>query len=483
MAKDGHGGRGRSRTAPSARDGPQLAELEAHPDVVRTVHGHGIMRDGVLHLPANALGAMNWPATWPGRTRFGSQMAYLLTGLPVAIVTFVVVLVGLLLGAVTAVVWIGLPITVGTLAAARGFAGLERRATEAVTGRPLPPHHYRPAYGRGMVRLLRGLADPQSWRDLAHAMSGFPVRLVCALVALVWAVVGLGGVFYVFWEWSLPQGESSWTLFSSITGVRSTLGDIALNTGLGLLLLGTLPTVVRWLTDVRALLARGLLTNQTAALRARAQQLAAARRAAVAAEAQTLRRLERDIHDGPQQRLVRLGMDLEAATRRLDDDPERVRPLLAEALAQSREALDELRALSRGIAPPILADRGLGPALAAAAARSPVEVSLDVALAEGSRLPALVENTAYFVVTEALTNVAKHARANLATVTVSSGADALLVTVCDDGVGGAHQGKGHGIAGLADRLEIVEGSLGVSSPPGGPTVITAEIPLAGLGEA
>ena len=154
-----------------------------------------------------------------------------------------------------------------------------------------------------------------------------------------------------------------------------------------MLLLGTLPTVVRWLTDVRALLARGLLTNQTAALRARAQQLAAARRAAVAAEAQTLRRLERDIHDGPQQRLVRLGMDLEAATRRLDDDPDRVRPLLAEALAQSREALDELRALSRGIAPPILADRGLGPALAAAAARWPVEVSLDVALDDGRRLP------------------------------------------------------------------------------------------------
>jgi signal transduction histidine kinase len=478
--------RGRTGTAepePDRTRAPDVAGLEADPELVRNWHNHGIMRDGVLHLPANALGSVNWPATWPGRTRFGSQMSYLLAGLPVAIVTFLIVLVGVVLGAATAVAWIGLPITVGTLAAARGFARQERRATEAVTGRPLPPHHYRTARGRGMVRLLRELADPQSWRDFAHAMAGLPVRVACALIALVWAVVGLGGLLYVFWQWSLPRGDDNWTLFSSITGVHSTLGDVALNTGLGVLLLGTLPTVVRWLTDVRALLARGLLTNQTAALRARAMQLAAARRAAVAAEAQTLRRLERDIHDGPQQRLVRLGMDLEAATRRLDDDPERVRPLLAEALAQSREALDELRALSRGIAPPILADRGLGPALAAAAARSPVEVSLDVQLDDGRRLPALVENTAYFVVTEALTNVAKHAHASLATVTVEAGVDALLVTVSDDGVGGAHQGKGHGLAGLADRLEIVEGGIELSSPPGGPTVITAEIPLAGLGEA
>src|SRR3954453_1867081 len=145
-------------------------------------------------------------------------------------------------------------------------------------------------------------------------------------------------------------------------------------------MLAMAPMVLSLLTGVRAGLAPALLTNESAALRARAAQLEAGRRAAVQAEAQTLRRLERDIHDGPQQRLVRLNMDLEAVARRLDDDPERARPLVVEALAQSREALDELRALSRGIAPPILADRGLGPALAAAAARCPVQVSLDVAL-------------------------------------------------------------------------------------------------------
>jgi signal transduction histidine kinase len=141
---------------------------------------------------------------------------------------------------------------------------------------------------------------------------------------------------------------------------------VALNTLLGAIMVGTPPLVIRGLVAVRAGLARGLLTNQTAALRARATQLESSRRAAVQAEAQTLRRLERDIHDGPQQRLVRLNIDLEAVARRLDDNPDKARPL------------------SRGIAPPILADRGLGPALAAAAARCPVEVSLDVALAEGT---------------------------------------------------------------------------------------------------
>ncbi|BBG01271.1 MULTISPECIES: sensor histidine kinase [Pseudonocardia] len=456
------------------------------PHLVRAMEGWGaagvrepVFREGPLHLPQS----MHWPSGWPGRTRLGAQMAYLLAGLPLAILSGLVVIIGLALGAGTFVAWIGIPITVGTLAAARGFAELERRATEAATGMPLPPHHYRPNRGRRLMgRLFRALVDPQSWRDVAHAVTALPLRAVTAAVALAWSVTGLGGLLYVFWQWSIPRGSEDWTLFRSVTGVHSGVGDIALNTGLGVLLLVTLPTVVRWLTDVRALLARGLLTNQTAALRARALALASGRRAAVAAEAQTLRRLERDIHDGPQQRLVRLGMDLESAVRRLDDDPERARPLLHEALEQTHEALSELRALSRGIAPPILADRGLGPALAAAAGRCPVPVDLDVGLDAGARLPALVENTAYFVVSEALTNIAKHAGASAVSVTVTADETLLRVVVRDDGRGGAHPGKGHGLAGLIDRLEIVEGSLDVHSPPGGPTVLTAEVPVAGLGE-
>lgn len=424
-------------------------------------------------------------AAWlPAPTR-GRQVArgfgYLLAGLPMGIVAFVVAVTGLTTGVSTLIVWVGLPILVGTLYASRGLAVVERRAVCWATARELPPHHYRPARGHRVARkLLLALADPQSWRDLLHALVAFPVRVTTFSIAVSWAVGGLGSTLYVLWEWALPRSADDDTgLFELITGSSSRLGDITLNTAIGIFLLLTLPWVVRGLVVVQAGLARGLLTNQTAALRARTEQLAAGRRAAVQAEAQTLRRLERDIHDGPQQRLVRLTMDLEAAGRRLDDDPDRARPLIDEALEQSREALSELRALSRGIAPPILADRGLGAALAAAAARCPVEVSLHASLPGDERLITSVENTAYFVVTEALTNVAKHSQATHCAVTVSTDGEFLLVQVRDNGRGGAHLGKGHGLAGLADRLASIDGELDLASPSGGPTVLTALIPLAG----
>jgi signal transduction histidine kinase len=424
-----------------------------------------------------------WLPVPTGGRRLARGFGYLLAELPVGIIAFVVAVAGFATGVSTLVVWIGLPILVGTLYASRGLAIVERRAVYWATGRELPPHHYRPDRGHRVARrLLLALADRQSWRDLLHSVVAFPVRVAAFAIAVSWAVGGLGGTLYVLWDWSLPRFEGEYHgLFGLITGSSSRLGDIALNTAIGVFLLVSLPWVVRELVAVRVGLARSLLTNQTAALRARTEQLSAGRRAAVQAEAQTLRRLERDIHDGPQQRLVRLNMDLEAAARRLDDDPDRARPLIDEALEQSRAALSELRALSRGIAPPILADRGLGAALAAAAARCPVQVSLDVALREDERLTAAVENTAYFVVTEALTNVAKHSRATHCAVTVSAAGELLLVQVRDNGRGDAHLGKGHGLAGLADRLTSVDGELDVVSPPGGPTVLTAQIPLAGLG--
>ncbi|MGH3942104.1 MAG: sensor histidine kinase, partial [Pseudonocardiaceae bacterium] len=300
-----------------------------------------------------------------GGRRLARGFGYLLAGLPVGIVAFVVAVAGFASGVGTLVVWIGLPILVGTLRAARGLATVERRAVCWVTGRELPPHYYRCARGRGLAWLLRALADPQSWRDLLHCVVAFPARVAAFVIAVSWAVGGLGSTLFVLWEWSLPRSEDEYNgLYGLITDSSSRLGDIVLNTAIGVFLLLTLPWVVRGLVAVHVGLARGLLTNQTAALRARTEQLAAGRRAAVQAEAQTLRRLERDIHDGPQQRLVRLNMDLETAVRRLDDDPDRARPLLDEAIEQSREALSELRALSRGIAPPVLADRGLGAALA-----------------------------------------------------------------------------------------------------------------------
>jgi signal transduction histidine kinase len=406
------------------------------------------------------------------------RIAYLLAGLPLGIAAFVVAVAGFSLGVSTLILWIGVPILAATLWASRGLATVERRSTERVTGRALPPHHYRvavPGAGRPALSLAM-IGDPQAWRDLLHAVLGFPVRLATSLIALCWGVGGLGGLLFVAWEWALPDGpEDRRGLFWLLNGTESRVAEIVVNTVLGAVMLAVFPWMVRGLVATRAALARGLLTNQTAALRARADELATGRRAAVHVEATTMRRLERDLHDGPQQRLVRMTMDLEATSRRLDDDPEKARPLLDEAIAQSREALAELRALSRGIAPPVLSDRGLDAALGAAAARSPVPVTLDVAVP--GRLPAAVETTAYYVVTEALTNVAKHAAASRATVTAALDDDRLVVSVEDDGRGGAHSGKGHGLAGLADRVTTVDGTLAITSPAGGPTVLTASLPV------
>jgi signal transduction histidine kinase len=190
-----------------------------------------------------------------------------------------------------------------------------------------------------------------------------------------------------------------------------------------------------------------------------------------------LRRLERDIHDGPQQRLVRLQMDLAAAERQLDSDPEKARGLLTEAMQQSKEALEELRALSRGFAPPILLDRGLIAALESAADRSPVPVKIVDELGS-AQIPQEIERNAYFVVSEALANVAKHSGASETTVRVwTDDSPSLMVAVFDNGSGGAVATAGHGLAGLEERLRGLGGTLDVQSPAGGPTSVVANLPL------
>jgi signal transduction histidine kinase len=256
---------------------------------------------------------------------------------------------------------------------------------------------------------------------------------------------------------------------------------LAFGTVAGLLLLCTLPLVTRTCVAAQTRLGQVLLSDASSLHRkisgleqerdtARAQTVAA-----VTAEVAALRRLERDIHDGPQQRLVRLAMELGRAQRHFDSRPEAVREALADAIVQAQEALDELRALSHGIAPPVLVDRGLREALTALAARSTVPVELDATPLD-RRLDAAVETAAYFVIAEALTNVAKHSHARQCTVGLRHGAGTLRVWVTDDGVGGAALDKGHGLRGLDDRLHAAGGRLRVASPRGGPTTITAELP-------
>jgi signal transduction histidine kinase len=188
------------------------------------------------------------------------------------------------------------------------------------------------------------------------------------------------------------------------------------------------------------------------------------------------RRLERNLHDGAQQRLVSLALALRAVEARLANDPETARHQLASARQELALALDELRDLARGLHPAVLRSRGLGPALNALAARAPVTVQ--VAALPGERLPERVETAAYYLVAEALTNVARHARATGVTVSVTRTGDRARIEVRDDGTGGAGIGRGSGLQGLAARLEALGGRLELDSPPGAGTTLIGELPLA-----
>ncbi|WP_380164848.1 sensor histidine kinase [Jannaschia sp. R86511] len=413
--------------------------------------------------------------------RLGRDTLYVLLGLPLAVLSFSLVVTGLAASLGLLVTLLGIPLAVGTLLLARGLAVVERGRLRLLDDRPLPPPgHRRPGTG-GWRGLLARLRDPQSWLDVLHALVVLPVAVVTFVVATTWWAVALGGLTYWVWQGFLPQDGDDGGL-ARLLGWTQPWADSALNLAAGLLFAVTLVPVLRGCAALQAGLARLLVANpQLASLRQEVDALTVSRAAVVEAGTSTLRRLERDLHDGPQQRLVRLQMDLATVRRRLADDPAQADDLVEDAEQQVTEALQELRALSRGIAPPVLSDRGLPAALASLAGRCTVEVVLDVALPDGERLAEPVEEAAYFVVAEALTNVAKHSAARSCRVSVHREADAggpasVVVEVSDDGRGGAHPAKGHGLAGLADRVAGLDGRLVVDSPDGGPTRVTAVLP-------
>jgi signal transduction histidine kinase len=240
------------------------------------------------------------------------------------------------------------------------------------------------------------------------------------------------------------------------------------------LLLFMVPVVVRGMAAVHSTIAAGLLgPTQSARLNVEVRGLRVSRDQGLDAAEYERRQIERNLHDGAQQRLVALAMGLGMAKEKLDADPEAARQLVDEAHEHAKQAIVELRDLARGISPAVLTDRGLDAALSALAAQSPVPV--DVSCRLGDRLPAPVESTAYFVVAEALANVAKHSQASRASVTVLRDGDQLVVEIRDDGVGGADV-DGNGLAGLTSRVGAVGGTLTVDSAVGGPTSISAEMP-------
>ncbi|WP_018347644.1 sensor histidine kinase [Longispora albida] len=409
--------------------------------------------------------------------RIGRDARYLLTGLPVAIPAFVLVITFFALGMGTLVIVAGLPILVVAVHTARLFADVERSRMSSMLGRQVSrPHYAKAPEGSGFFRRqLTQLRQGQSWLDLLHAIVNFPMAVAAFALTLSFWAVALGGLTYWIWGRFLPYDETNNDIVTeTIMGSDSLQNRIILNTTLGVLFVFLTPLLQRGIASVQAGVSHALLC-QLAQLQGRITDLTESRAAAVSAEATALRKLERDIHDGPQQQLIRLAMDLSRAQRQVASDPEAARETLTAAITQTKEALGDLRALSRGIAPPVLADRGLAAALTTVASRSTVPVSVEVAL--DGRPNAAIENALYFTAAEALANIAKHSGATEAAITLTRQDDHLYLVVQDNGTGGAQLAKGHGLAGLADRLKAVDGQLVVDSPAGGPTVLVAEVPV------
>jgi signal transduction histidine kinase len=321
------------------------------------------------------------------------------------------------------------------------------------------------------------LKSGASWRSLLYAVVQFPWAMFSFIVAVHLWVAGLATLTYPLWFWVFPMwvGQGGVQLYGD--GSHRVLLDnpfeITVTALVGLLVTMAAPWIVRALTMVDRVLVLGLLGPSP--LATRVVELESDRGVVVDTAAADLRRIERDLHDGAQARLVALAMDLGLAKEKLAEDPQAAAQMVDEAHGEVKTALQELRDLARGIHPAVLTDRGLDAALSAVASRCTVPVRVEVDLPADRPAPA-IEGIAYFTVSELLQNVSKHSRATRAMVDVWRVGDRLMLQVVDNGVGGADVSAGSGLAGLAERLDAVDGILVVDSPVAGPTRVTAELP-------
>jgi signal transduction histidine kinase len=404
---------------------------------------------------------------WRGLARIALDVPF---GLVIGI--SVTLLVALSIGfAVTFV--IAIPSVWLTFLVAAQLGRAERARAAALLDVNLASPHPPLAPGNWWSRLRQMITSASRWREIAYLAVALPVMAALGLaVLMVWsasfALTGL--IAYV----------------GHLPGRSADLGLLRIHSGgqaVGALLVGVLglsfvaPQATAALAALDRLVVGWLLgPRRRTDLARRVNELEVSRGAAVSRADADLRRIERDLHDGAQQRLVALAMDLGRARESFDGDPDKARQLVEDAHQEAQAALVELRDLARGIHPAVLTDRGLDAALSAVVTRCPVPVSLSVDLP--SRLPAPVESAAYFVVAEALTNVAKHAGARQAKVAIAVRDDRLVVEVSDDGIGGADPSLGSGLSGLADRVAALGGWMQVLSPAKGPTSVIVELPCA-----
>ena len=405
------------------------------------------------------------PRTWLAMT---SHLAGLFMGLLV----MVVVVTGLSLGfSLLVLALVGLPLLGLTLRLAGWFAEAERARVGLMLGTRIPawPTGSRAGYRWYVVPYWRKFAERATWGEIGYALLRLPVSAVAATLSVaVWAA-GVVMLTLPLYNRYLPSGGAAFG--DAVLRGRPTLTASAV---VGLVVLLIAPQVTRGFGNGDAKMSRWLL-GPPSDLAARVIELETSRERVVDAAEAERRRIERDLHDGAQQRLVALAMDLGRAKAKFADDLDAAAGLVDQAHAQAKEALTELRNLVRGVHPPVLTERGLDAALSGLAALCPVPVEMHVDVPV--RPKSSVEAVAYFMVAEALTNVAKHSRASHAKVVVEGHGypGTLNVMISDDGIGGADI-TSPGLSGLADRVTGVDGRLSVESPAGGPTIIAAELP-------
>jgi signal transduction histidine kinase len=401
------------------------------------------------------------------------RILYLLLALPLGVAEFTFLVTAISFGFSTAITLIGIPVLVGSVYAWRWIADVERRLIGRLTGVEIPsPYRPDPVGGRWWTRFAARLADPATWKDLAFLLLQLPLGILSFSVTV--AVLGFGLRTLFAPVYYGPFADGDWIAWLGVDTLGAAFALVplgALILFVGIPALGALGRLYGWL----ALQLLG--SNADPELTAQVTELQGARSRIIAAADDERRRIERDLHDGAQQRLVALALNLRMAEQRAaDGDPTAVE-LIRGAGEEANLALKELRDLARGIHPAILTNRGLPAALQDLASRATVPV--EVVASPEERLPGAVEAAVYFVVSECLANIGKHAEAEQATVAVSERDGVVTIEVSDDGIGGAELNGGTGMQGLADRVGALNGSLAVDSTPGAGTRVTAVVPLGG----
>ena len=418
----------------------------------------------------------------PFEARTWREFGYLLLNLPMGIVGFVWTVTMLSLGAGLLITFVGLPVLALALGGCRAIGVVERARARSLlwleVDEPGPVRPRRKSRGGLLAKLGAQLGSGVNWRHVIYTLVHFPWGIFTFTVSISLFTYGWGLLTYPLWRWVFPVyfGQDGLQVYGSGDGHHGwwlhTPADMLLCVVAGGALVLTGPWLTRGMAHVDRILVLGLLGPSK--LADRVSELESDRGVVVDTAAADLRRIERDLHDGAQARLVALAMDLGLAKEKLLEDPHAGAAMVDEAHSEVKIALQELRDLARGIHPAILTDRGLGPALSAVAARCTVPVAVTVEL-PARPVPA-IEGIAYFTVSELLQNVSKHSGASRASVDVWQVEDRLMLQVSDNGRGGAALTGGSGLAGLAERLDSVDGVLVVDSPAGGPTRVTAELP-------